>query len=179
MEPDNTILSRTAVISEDGLYRYRLDRRFPEGRGAVTFVMLNPSTADALLDDPTIRKCVGFARRWGKQRIYVVNLFAYRATKPGALALARSQGVDVVGPDNRAYVTGALEGADTVVAAWGRNVEPWKWARPELDEVSRFTSLKCLGVTAGGSPRHLLMVAYSTELVDYYSPLAGTPKRGQ
>lgn len=161
---------RSAVISDDDRYRYRLDRRFPvgEGKGGVTFVMLNPSTADAEKDDPTIRKCVGFARRWGKNRVYVVNLFAYRATMPGDLLQAHRSGIDVVGPENEFYVQGAVGGSDLVVAAWGRNVEPWKWSREHVAKlVGGYRDMRCLGTTVGGSPVHPLMIPYDRKLIPF------------
>lgn len=75
-----------ADISACGAYRYRLDRLGALlGRGAVNFVMLNPSTADAEQDDPTIRRCLGYAFRWGFARLIVTNLYALRSTDPRAL----------------------------------------------------------------------------------------------
>ena len=77
----------TAVISQDGLYRYHLERRWSDAP-FLTFVMLNPSTADAEIDDPTIRRCVGFSKREGAGGIAVVNLYAFRATSPADLRQA-------------------------------------------------------------------------------------------
>src|SRR5262249_44998661 len=77
---------RSAVISACGRYRYYLCRKLAGGGGRVaTFIMLNPSTADAERDDSTIRKCVGFGRRWGCGQLHVVNLFGLRATQPTEL----------------------------------------------------------------------------------------------
>src|SRR4051812_10658415 len=84
-------------------YRYTLTRSLGPGPLA-TFVMLNPSTAGAFNDDPTVRKCVAFCRRWGCGRLQVVNLFAYRATSPRQL----KQVNDPVGPRNRRAITSAL-----------------------------------------------------------------------
>jgi hypothetical protein len=84
-----------AVISPCGRYRYRLERRFDHGPKVTTFIMLNPSTADAEHDDQTIRRCLGFARAWRCSKLVVVNLFAWRATAPAEL-----KGVeDPVGPE--------------------------------------------------------------------------------
>lgn len=76
---------RDAKLSADGLYRYRLGRTWCPSERGVVWVMLNPSTADAHFDDPTIRRCVGFARSWGMGWITVVNLYAFRATYPQEL----------------------------------------------------------------------------------------------
>src|SRR5207237_5457574 len=79
---DGTGLPRLsgASFSRDRRYRYRLWRRWDAARPVVAFVMVNPSTADAGRDDPTIRRCIGFARSWGYGRLEVVDLFAYRGT---------------------------------------------------------------------------------------------------
>ncbi len=84
---------RSAVISEDGKYRYHLRRQLPNlGSRVATFIMLNPSVADHLVDDPTIRKCLGFCRRWGCGELQVVNLFGVRATDPADMRRGRRPG---------------------------------------------------------------------------------------
>ena len=89
----------TAVISGCGTYRYLLTRRAGPGERAAAFILLNPSTADAATDDPTIRRCLGFARRWGCGRFFVLNLFAFRATYPAELRWAD----DPIGPRARGW----------------------------------------------------------------------------
>src|SRR5437870_4841901 len=108
----------SAVISPCGKFRYRLTRQWGEG-AALPFVMLNPSTADAEQDDPTIRKCVGFAKRMGYDGIEVVNLYAYRATKPADLKKAGYPR----GPENDRHIEAALveSHANSVICAWGVN----------------------------------------------------------
>lgn len=154
-----------AIISDDGLYRYQLTRRW--GPGAVVgFVMLNPSTADAEQDDPTIRKCIGFARRWCYDAITVWNLYAYRATKPTDLWKA----ADPVGPDNDFYLGIGLDfmadyAQGPIVAAWGANAKP--------DRVKQFRALAegrktgCLGFTKAGQPLHPLMLSYERLLLGW------------
>src|SRR3954471_10304152 len=111
-----SVLYRGAHLSSDGVYRYTLSRLWdtdpvsPE----MVWVMLNPSTADAAVDDPTIRRCIGFARLWGYAGIRVVNLFALRAADPKAL-LAHQ---DPVGPDNDHWLR-AVTGERFTMAAWG------------------------------------------------------------
>src|SRR5580765_5070589 len=105
-----------ATISPDGKYRYLLSREYEDGMfGTVLFVMLNPSTADATKDDATIRRCVGFTKRWGYSTLEVVNLFAFRATHPRDLWKAD----DPVGPDNDVTISDAVRRAQLIVAAWG------------------------------------------------------------
>jgi hypothetical protein len=143
---------RAARISECGRYRYVLLRRWGEGP-AVVFVMLNPSTADAEQDDPTIRRCVGFARAWGYDAVRVLNLYAYRSTNPAGLAKA---GVLAVGPRNDDYLLRHARSGAPMVAAWGAH----RMARDRAATVTRRLGLRwlALGTTRDGSPRHPLYV---------------------
>jgi hypothetical protein len=169
-------------VSACGRYRYLLSREAAneaiEGfrmAGRVAFLMLNPSTADAWVDDPTVRKCMGFVARWGYGAFDVVNTAAYRATDPSALYERLRAGEDVVGPDNARVVDATLRSASLVVLAWGAN------------DVSRFPaageaylrslpSVVCLGRTSSGAPRHPLMIGYDTALEPYFAP-AEQPRR--
>lgn len=108
-----------AIISECGKYRYRLTRIVDaENPKRLCFVMLNPSTADATADDPTIRRCIGYTRSFGYGILEVVNLFALRATDKRILD-SRHSPVDPVGPLNHEHILKAVAESDTVVAAWG------------------------------------------------------------
>ena len=106
-----------AAFSPCGRYRWHLARTWDADGSRVAFVALNPSTADATHDDPTIRRCIGFARRWGAGGVDVVNLYAFRATKPRDLFAAD----DPVGPDNDAWIDAVVARADRVVLAWGHH----------------------------------------------------------
>ncbi|MBT3271062.1 DUF1643 domain-containing protein [Candidatus Poribacteria bacterium] len=141
-----------AVFDETGAYRYRLSRTRSDGAGVVTFVMLNPSTADAEVNDPTIRRCIGFAWDWGHRDLIVVNLFAYRATAPRDLRLA----TDPVGPANDEHLLAAVCEADVVVAAWGVHGAMLGRDRDVMGLLEGRASLQCLGVTKAGHPRHPL-----------------------
>lgn len=159
-----TAPTSAAVLSDDGVYRYSLTRRWADGP-SVRWVMLNPSTADAEVDDPTIRRCVSFARRWGYGSIVVHNLFALRATDPRELR----QHPDPVGPDNDAVLRGErhLPGEVAVtVCAWGAHAAAVDRGRAVLAllEDARVHPF-ALGLTAAGHPRHPLYVAGATELV--------------
>lgn len=149
---------KTATISDCGKYRYKLSRVWDESKPKMAFVMLNPSTADANEDDPTIRKCIGFARRWGYGGFVVVNLFAYRTTFPIHLFMARKSGVDVVGPDNAKAIQEAIQEASYVIAAWGRNGGPTL----EAFNVSKMMPEGTQAITTGkeGHPSHPLMLSY-------------------
>lgn len=154
----------TAVLSDDGLFRYSLCREVAplHGEGRVAFVMLNPSTADAQRDDPTLRRCIGFARDWGFRDLVVLNLYAFRATDPHQLsAVARP-----VGPRNLEIVSDWLDRVEAVVCAWGAHVERME-VSPVLGLLSGQRGLWCLGTTKKGHPRHPLYVKRGTELVRY------------
>jgi hypothetical protein len=163
---------KSAVIDPSGTYRYSLTRSWHSGRPRVCWVMLNPSTADAEVDDPTIRKCIGFSRLWGFGALEVVNLFAYRATSPKALPLAK----DPVGPDNAAFIRDAIDNADKVVAAWGADVMAREGSAPFACIVwARSTPVYHLGLTKAGAPRHPLYLPYSTPL-EFWSDATEAPE---
>jgi hypothetical protein len=98
-------------------FRYVLWREWDASLPKVVFIMLNPSTADALKDDPTVAKCGRFARRWGFGSLHVLNIFAFRSTDPDVLPNV----ADPVGPDNDAHIRDTVSGAGLVVAAWGNH----------------------------------------------------------
>jgi hypothetical protein len=104
-----------AIISDCEKYRYSLTRIWDEKLPKVMFVMLNPSTADSNKDDPTIRRCIGFAKSWGFGGLYVCNLFAYRATNPKDLLKA----INPIGDDNNTHIKTIAKEVDIVVCAWG------------------------------------------------------------
>jgi len=109
---------RGAYITPDGVYRYFLTRGdWRSGQGRVCWVMLNPSTADANIDDATVRRCIGYTRDWGYAELVVVNLFALRATNPAVLRLHD----DPKGPSNDGWIVAAANSSDLVVCAWGSN----------------------------------------------------------
>lgn len=151
----------SAHLSADGRYRYTLERRWAPAPSAL-FVMLNPSTADAQLDDPTIRRCRGFALALGAGGLTVVNLYAYRATNPADLWTVE----DPIGPDNDdtllTNVRGHVEAEAPVIAAWGAHGRPARVAHV-LDLLGDLAGqLTALGVTSHGAPRHPLYLPAAT-----------------
>lgn len=143
-------MERDAVISADFLYRYRLTRSWGPGK-QVVFIMLNPSTATAEVDDPTIRRCVGFAKAWGFESLAVVNLFARRATDPGVLYEVE----DPVGPENDQHLLEVCSKADLVVAAWGVH-GAFRRRGDRVRDLLKLTTVHHLGLTKDGHPRHPL-----------------------
>jgi hypothetical protein len=146
-------VSRTAVLSEDGRYRYELRRAWDPLAPTVLWVMLNPSTADDRQDDPTIRRVVGFSRAWGFGTVVVVNLFAYRATDPHALLQADAP----VGPANDDTLRLWAPRAAEVIAAWGLVPKRLRWRIPQA-RAALGRTMTCLGTTKEGDPRHPLYV---------------------
>jgi hypothetical protein len=125
--------------------------------------MLNPSTADATQDDPTIRRCRGFAESWGHAGVTVANLYAYRATKPNDLWYT----TDPIGPENDDHLYRLMKMYVDVVCAWGTNAKPERVAA--FVELSRKAGVRlwCLGTTKSGAPRHPLYVKADQPLVEW------------
>jgi hypothetical protein len=156
VETDGSLLDGLsgAAFSPDKAYRYVLTRTWDAAAPAMTWIMLNPSTADAMKDDPTIRRCVQFARRERCGRIGVVNLFGFRATDPRSLSLP---GRDPVGPANDRFLEMHTRKAALVVAAWGVGGALNGRAREVGQRLAAAgVQLWCLGVTKDGHPKHPL-----------------------
>lgn len=157
---------RSAIIDASGTYRYVLRRQWGEWRrepGAalrsVLWIMLNPSTADGREDDPTVRRCRVFSRRWGYAGLTVVNLFALRSTAPGYLR----DHPEPVGPDNDHTVVAELCYHKLIIAAWGAN-----GSLRDRDRAMRAilrgvgAVVHHLGLTSRGHPKHPLYLAGDT-----------------
>lgn len=158
-----------ATISVDRKYRYQLWRQWNIKLPRLFFVMLNPSTADADQDDPTIRKCVGFAGRNGFGGIYVMNLFAWRATSPAAMRMQYRRG-DIVGPQNDDYlrvIANSLLGGDRVVLAWGAHAQHYRWRVDIVKPLLPVGRCWSLGLTKHGHPKHPLYVPYYARMEQY------------
>lgn len=167
---------RGADISDCGRYRYRLWRRWSDRR-LVVWLMLNPSTADAVDNDPTIRRCIGFAQAWGAGGIEVVNLFALRSPSPADLLSA----TDPVGPGNNDAIAAAGGLSQPVLCAWGshgpaalRDLIAERAAT--VAGVLRRRQLWCLGTAKDRSPRHPLYLPADTQPRRYWVPTA-RPRR--
>ena len=151
-----------AVISECGTYRYSLWREVsPSGSGICLFIMLNPSVADAAEDDPTIRRCIDFTRRWGHRELRVVNLFALRTKEPRELAGV----LDPIGLGNDRVLHSEILGADMVVAAWGNRGSLLQRSAIVYAMINGLGKESWhLGLNKTGEPCHPLYVRSSTRL---------------
>lgn len=167
------MLRTGAELSECERYRYVLWRQWhwDELGQHCMFIGLNPSTADALKDDPTLRRCIRFARAWGCAGLYMLNLYAFRATNPADMVSA----ADPRGSCNLRTFEHYRNRCGLIVAAWGSLAVRY---RPRVRWASTITAVQavldkpmhCLGCTADGSPRHPLYVRGDTPLQVYWSP---------
>ena len=166
------LLGTPAVISDDGKYRYWLERDLAgigTGTFAVVFIMLNPSTADATQDDPTIRRCIGYARKWNAGRLIVVNLFALRATDPRQLWAEHT--VDPVGPLNDEAIYRACDVAHgdrhdggKIICAWGNHgsyMDRGDTVRGQIEK--HFGAPLALRISKSMRPAHPLYLPASLE----------------
>jgi hypothetical protein len=144
-------ISKGADIDNTEKYRYSLWRSWDDTKPRALFIMLNPSTADANEDDPTVRRCIGFARDWKYGSIEVVNLFAYRATDPSELLRA----ADPIGPKNDTYIQQGLSRSSLVILAWGTKGTLKGRDREVISAVKSFEP-HCLEKTKDGHPKHPL-----------------------
>ena len=170
---------RTAAkLSEDRRYRYWLTRIWNDSLPMMCVIGLNPSTADETSDDPTIRKCKGFADRLGFGGLLMLNVGAYRATDPREWLKA----ADPFGPENtpdhiREYIAQNSicsfpgktppKGVALIVAAWGRNCAKYRAMERALRIRDAILGMKCWGRNADHTPRHPLMLPYTTLLEDF------------
>lgn len=143
------------VFSKDKKYRYVLGRVWDNKRPVVTFIGLNPSTADETTNDNTSLRCEDFARRWGFGGLYIVNLFGFVSTERGML----SQVTDPVGPMNDKYLAIIAAQSDMVVAAWGNDGALNERAQKVR---TNMPLLYCLDVNQTGEPKHPLYVSADT-----------------
>jgi hypothetical protein len=150
-----------AIFDAGGRYRYALWRTWSNDYPRIAFIMLNPSTADEQRDDPTIRRCIGFARAWQFGSVEVVNLFAYRATDAKELLKVD----DPVGEENNRFLIQAVERCSTVVVGWGTGGTLLGRDRQVMELLAGRQDVHCLGVTKDGQPRHPLYVKGDTGLV--------------
>lgn len=149
-----------AWLSPCESYRYLLVRSWNQARPLLGWVMLNPSTADESTDDPTVKKCIGFAQRRGCGGIVVANVFAFRATSPKELARHHRDGGDIAGPGNEGVVDLMFRlCGPRVIVAWGAHSLAAE-AGPKLIGDRPVT---CLGTTKSGAPKHPLYLRYETE----------------
>lgn len=159
-------MQKTAVISDCGKYRYLLRRVWGDGKTCV-FVMLNPSTADDKVDDPTIRRCINFAKREGCGSLTVLNLYALRTKDPKVL---KARGYPVGERNDNmfgVYAANAVGQPSLVIAAWGAHARTWRVGQVMKMFHDADVPVYALGLTKDGSPRHPLYMASDTPLIPF------------
>lgn len=157
-------MSSSAVFDPTLTYRYSLWREWNEDGQRLAFIMLNPSTANADTNDPTIRRCICFAQRWGFGSLEVVNLFAYRTSSPHDLRTA----VDPIGIENDRHLVAAVNQADCIVLAWGNWGSLHGRDRAVCQLLSHYPNMYCLGTNHSGQPRHPLYLKQDTHLIRWH-----------
>lgn len=165
-----TLTSSGAIISECKKYRYQLARIWDDKKPTVTFIMLNPSTADANKDDATIRRCIGFASSWGFGGIKVVNLFPYRSTDPKELLKARNP----FGDSNHRHIFSCFNNSEKTVCAWGNSaivnklIKKYSLYMPLLNIPTE--ELHYIELANDGTPKHPLYLPKIAQLKKYEIP---------
>ena len=150
-----------ALFSRCRLYRYTLWRVWDQNRPYVAFIGLNPSTADEVRNDPTVRRCIGYAQDWKFGGMCMLNIFAYRATDPKVMFDHPTP----VGPRNDHWIRKVTQEAGLVVAAWGNHGQ--HLSRSARIMTIATVPMKCLGVTGAGMPKHPLYVRKDVMLEDW------------
>lgn len=158
-------ISMQTVFSQDRLHRYTLWRDIDMlgDRGFCAFVCLNPSTADEQQDDPTVRRCIDFSKRWGFRAFVMLNIFAYRATDPSVMKAA----ADPIGAANDFHLKAVARRADLVVAAWGNHGDFMGRGKQVFSMIPNLYALK---VTKTGNPQHPLYLPKASKPFRYTGP---------
>ena len=157
-----SMMMKDALIPEDDTrYRYWLSRIWDHDKPRVIFIMLNPSTADHMIDDPTIRRVIRFSMDWGYGGVYVVNLYAFRSTDPKGLEATD----DPIGPQNREHIQTLIQNKDNkvvrVVYAWGNGKKEPDWLREIVTEPY------CIALSKKGIPKHPLYLQRDSQPMIY------------
>ncbi|HAL86211.1 MAG TPA: hypothetical protein DCM31_04640 [Deferribacteraceae bacterium] len=163
----NFLTPAGAIFSQCRKYRYVLWRNWGVEKKRVVFIGLNPSTADEKIDDPTVRRCITYAKNWGFSGMFMLNIFAFRSTNPKLMKAEP----DPVGVDNDFWLEKicSTPEAQLVIAKWGNHGVHNK----RSEAIKRLLpQLSCLGVTNAGEPKHILYLPYGLEPTLYH-------KRGQ
>ncbi|MDG1816882.1 MAG: DUF1643 domain-containing protein [Glaciecola sp.] len=147
-------MNKDAIVSDNQLYRYQLSRVWDSSLPMVMFICLNPSTADGSDDDPTILKCIKYARGWGYGGLLMGNLFAYRATEPSDMKKAK----DPIGPLNNHHLKLMSQQVDKIVCGWGNH---GVYLDRDEEVKSMFDNLYALRINKTGSPAHPLYLKKS------------------
>lgn len=142
-------MEKKAIISKDKIYRYKLSRTWDSTKPTILFIGLNPSIADENIDDPTITRCINFAKDWGYGTLLMANLFAFRSTYSKDIYLID----DPIGKDNDHYLLECVTQSDLIVACWGNN---GTYMNREKVIKELVPNLYCLQKNKNGTPHHPL-----------------------
>lgn len=142
-------MQKEATISDNQLYRYKLSRTWDSTKPTILFIGLNPSIADETIDDPTITRCINYAKAWGYGTLLMTNLFAFRSTYPKDIYLVD----DPIGGENDNYILECVAQSDLVVACWGNN---GMYMNRENIIKDLVPNLYCLRKNKNGTPHHPL-----------------------
>lgn len=155
-------MKKDAIIDDSGEYRYMLTRQWGTGNNFINFILLNPSTADHLIDDPTVKSCISIAENNGFDGLYITNVFAFRATQPSDLKKAS----DPVGPENEEYLKKYNKRCNMTIVAWGNHGSFLGGSERVLD-IFKGQPLYCLEKNKSGSPKHPLYVQRETKPIRF------------
>jgi len=163
----------SAIISPCGLYRYRLERTVAMEGPVYAFFGINPSTADASIDDQTVKKWIGFTKVWGGSRFMAGNVWPLRSKDVKALAGA-TRWLDI-GRENQRHILAMASEADILVPCWGDRGKVPRSMHNEIDELLSLLRgtgkpVMAFGITKGGDPMHPQMLGYATKLIDWSAP---------
>ena len=157
-------MKNDAVFSKCKKYRYALWRTWDSTRPYAMFIGLNPTAADAVSNNPTINRCIGFAKSWGYGGLCLTNLFAYLSAQPTGLRAAK----DPIGPDNDQWLERLAKDAGIIIAAWGNDGCLLKRSHAVATSIS---NLHCLKINKSGEPAHPLYQPGSAGPIPFvYSP---------
>ena len=160
----------STILSPCGMYRYRLERTVAMTGPVYAFFGINPSTADANLDDATVRKWIGFCKRWGASRFIDGTVWPLRTPDVKLLSTA-TRWLDI-GRENQRHILDMAKEADVLVPCWGDRAKVPRTMHNELDELlalllSTGKPVMHFGLTKGGDPKHPLMLGYDTKLIPW------------
>lgn len=164
MDIKSKAIKSSADFSDCAQYRYNLKRKFSEGCRTINFIMLNPSTANELVNDPTIAKCENRTIKLGFNKLVITNLFAFRATNPNDMMLVD----DPIGEKNDTYILEHAKLSEVVVCAWGNHGE-YRYRSQEVVTMLKKHNIKlyALKLNSSGEPAHPLYLANKLELFEW------------
>lgn len=155
---------KDAILDKERKYRYMLKRQWGEcNNNFINFVLLNPSTANETVEDPTIKACIKFSQNFGYDGFYVTNLFAFRTKSPNVLKKSE----DPIGDENDKYIKEYARKSKLVVIAWGNHGNFLNRNNEVLKILSEIKTPHCLAVTNLGNPKHPLYIKRNTNTQEW------------